>query len=131
MPAVLAFGIALGGGLWVGERFPFSRFSMYAGVAPRTQGAAPVFVVDGRIETIVSYDRFVGLDPDALVQPTGIPSTLDFRVLQMRSWVRGHGIHDGGCPSRAELGFLVFSQRTDGGLDQDLRVVSSGTACPR
>jgi hypothetical protein len=121
-----AFAIYLGGGLFFGERFPFSRFSMYADIAARDRGAIPVFLADGVDTEPRTFRSFSGLDPARFRAPEGVVSTLDYVVNERAAWVAAHPADTPG-PIRIEVGFDLV--RLDHGvIVHDVRVVEDGTA---
>jgi hypothetical protein len=151
-PALVAFAVVLGGGVVLGETFPFSRFSMYAGIEPRDRGATPVFLADGEIVPVEQFDAFQ-LEVDAWRSPEGIPTTMDYLTNDIAGWIRAHpspvapgvppapvapGVPPApvapgvppGCV-RAELGWVISTRGDDGAIAQSTLVQSSGTACRR
>jgi hypothetical protein len=128
-PALVAFAVVLGGGVVLGETFPFSRFSMYAGIEPRDRGATPVFLADGEIVPVEQFEGFQ-LDVDAWRSPEGIPTTMDYLTNDIAGWVRAHP-GDTSCAVRAELGWVISTRGDDGAIAQSTLVQSSGTACRR
>jgi hypothetical protein len=86
-----------------------------------------VLLVDGEIAVAEDYEAFSGLDPNALQQPAGIPSTMAYRTEEIRRWV---GEHPGEAPGEvaAELAFVVLEQHPDGAIDRTVLVVDSGRA---
>lgn len=126
--ALLAFAVYLGGGVVLGDTFPFSRFSMYsvAGGA-RDQGAVPVFLADGTPQPVEAFEAFHGLEPSRYAPPRGIPCSLEYRVQDMARWVAAHPAERPG-PVRAELAFVILEQQSDGSVHQTIEVISSGWA---
>ena len=64
--AAVAFGLYVAGAWLLGERFPFSRFSMYASLGRYQESHVPVFLADGRPAEVRSYARFSAIDPAAV-----------------------------------------------------------------
>ena len=96
--------------LWVGDRFPFSRYSMYARLRGRTEGAVLVVRADG-VE--VDFDRVVawrGIDP-ATMDPHGVPCSLHWVALEAQRWVGQHtvGEEGGELPVEIEVGWRILS----------------------
>jgi hypothetical protein len=95
--------------LWVGDRFPFSRYSMYARLRGRTEGAVLVVRADG-VE--VAFDRVVawrGIAPAAM-DPHGVPCSLHWVVLEAQRWVGQHTVgEEEELPSVIEVGWRILS----------------------
>lgn len=93
----------------VGDRFPFSRYAMYASTAMRSEGGVPSFRADGRDARIDDYVDFVGIDPDA-IYPAGIPCSLEWRVREWQRWLRSHQSDVPGAagPIAIEIGFRML-----------------------
>jgi hypothetical protein len=129
LPAVCAFAIYLGGSLALGERFPFSRFSMYADVAGRAEGAVPVFLADGEPASPHAFTGFAGIDPDGLL-PRDIPCSLEYVVADAARWIRTHPASEGrrGEGARFQVGYRILTIDARGGLSERLRIVAEGRA---
>ena len=115
----------------VGDRFPFSRYSMYASTAVRDHGAVPVFLADAEPAPIDAFDRFAGLDPDTLY-PKGLACSLEWQVHEAKRWIRGHRAAFGEEPGpvKVAFGFVILRVDAEGRLSEELRLTGEGTAWP-
>src|SRR5690606_13597503 len=77
--AAAAFACYVAMAWLVGERFPFSRFSMYASLGTYRQSHVPVFLADGHPAEARSFHRFAGIDPEVIAPGTRICS-LNHRI---------------------------------------------------
>ncbi len=118
--------------LRLGERFPFSKYSMYAVTARRKAGAVPVFLADGRPAPIERYTAFSGIDPERISPP---PSTcsLEWRVHELRRWLSSHRSEPGAAPGPVSVavGYRLLALGPDGRLAERLKLVARGSAWPR
>jgi hypothetical protein len=113
--------------LRVGDRFPFSRYSMYAKLRDRREGAVLYVTADGRDTGIHTLDAFHGIDPDH-VTFDGYPCSQQWVVVEAQSWVRRHV--SATAPADAvpvEIGFRIL--RVEGTVLHERRaVLARGTA---
>lgn len=111
----------------VGDRFPFSRYSMYASVRQRTEGAVFSVRVGGVETPVARLDRFVGIDPDAL-SPRGFPCSQEWVVWEVRRWVGDHLADRADADAVAvELGFRLVRLQ-DGRLEERFVPLAAGRA---
>ncbi len=87
--------------LAVGDRFPFSRYSMYASLKGRVQGAVLYVEADGVAVDIARLWRFSGVDPTR-IDPRGHPCSQEWAVYEVRRWVAEH--LEAGLPLPEEAG---------------------------
>lgn len=119
--------------LLVGDRFPFSKHSMYASTAVRKEsGAVPLLLADGKPAAVDHFDRFRGLDPDALY-PDGLPCSLEWQIHEAGRWIREKRAEDTDAPGpvKVEWGFVLVKARKDGRLSERWYPIQQGTAWPR
>lgn len=116
----------------VGDRFPFSRYAMYASTAMRLEGGVPLFRADGRDARIDDFVDFVGIDP-AAIYPAGIPCSLEWRVREWQRWLSAHRSDVAGVegPIRIQIGFRMLRVDEAGKLHQSIRFTQAGSAWPR
>mgnify|MGYP001480237886 CR=1 FL=1 len=117
--------------LVVGDRYPFSRYSMYARLTTRSEGAV-LYVRAG--------DRFVrpealavvhGLDI-AIVQPRGKPCSQEWLVYEAQRWLEQHSGKsppENGVP--VEVGWRMLRVDAAGMLHERLEPITSGTGLLR
>lgn len=126
--ALLAFVVWLTGGLLLGECWPFSRYSMYADIADREQGALPLFWANGQPAEPEQFSSFYGVDPSAFNGPEGIPTTFDYLTRPRAQWVSTHpAAHPG--PVRIEVGWELVKMGPHG-LERSPMILSTGSAWP-
>lgn len=119
--------------LLVGDRFPFSKHSMNASTAVRKEaGAVPLLLADGKPAAVDDYDRFQGLDPDAMY-PDGLPCSLEWQIHEAGRWIRDKTAdsEDAPGPVKVEWGFVLVKARKDGRLTERWHPLQEGTAWPR
>jgi len=119
--------------LVVGDRFPFSKHSMYASTAVRNEsGAVPLLLAGGKPAAVDRYERFQGLDPDKLY-PDGLPCSLEWQIHEAGRWIRDKAAPDGDAPGpvKVEWGFVIVKARKDGRLTERWFALQEGTAWPR
>lgn len=127
--ALVAFGVFLLGNLALGERFPFSRYDMYAGAGGLTQGGVPVFRAAGRPADVRDYEAFAGIDPDALL-PAHVTTSMGHVVHDAGRWIaarRAPGGDSGPGAVEVEFGYRVI-RVVDGRLRESWHSVARGTA---
>ena len=115
--------------LIVGEWFPFSRFSMYSTLGRRTEGAVPVLLADGVVARARDFDRYVGLEAQAL-GPGTRPCSMNYRVDEDRRWIASHSGTTPG-PVRIEYGYVPVRISQGRVLRGPVDVVARGRAWPR
>ena len=119
--------------LVVGDRFPFSKHSMYASTAMRSEsGAVPLLLADGKPAAVDRFVRFQGLDPDALY-PERLPCSLEWQIHEAGRWFRDKAAEPGDAPGpvKVEWGFVIIKARKDGRLTERWFPIQEGTAWPR
>jgi len=119
--------------LVVGDRFPFSKHSMYASTAVRNEsGAVPLLLAAGKPAAVDRYERFQGLDPDNLY-PDGLPCSLEWQIHEAGRWIRDKTAPAGDAPGpvKVEWGFVIVKARKDGRLTERWFAIQEGTAWPR
>ncbi len=119
--------------LIVGDRFPFSKHSMYASTAMRDDsGAVPLMLADGKPVAVDRYDRFQGLDPDNLY-PERLPCSLEWQIHEAGRWFRDKAAapDDPPGPVKVEWGFVIVKARKDGRISERWFPIQEGTAWPR
>lgn len=126
--SVAAFAVFFVGGLDLGELYPFSRFSMYAAIAPRDEAAIPTFRADGRDVPPEALTDFFGLDPDNLAAPVGVVTSTDHVLRERAAWIRAHQATTPG-DVKVEVGWsLIRLDPTTGGLLRRELTLQTGTA---
>lgn len=126
--ALAAFAVFFVGGLDVGELYPFSRFSMYAAIAPREEAAIPTFRADGRDVAPEALTGFFGLDPEGLAAPEGIVTTTDHILRERAAWLRAHAGTTPG-PVTVEIGWELWRlDPTTGALTRRALTLQRGSA---
>ncbi len=89
---LIAAGTALvyAGISWlVGDRFPFSRYAMYADLEGRREGAVLVVRAGGREVGFAEVIAWHGIDP-AAIEPFSVPCSLHWVVFETQAWIRDH-----------------------------------------
>jgi hypothetical protein len=113
--------------LAVGDFYPFSRYSMYARLTTRTEGAV-LYVKAG--EAFVApddLDAVCGLDVDA-IDPRGVPTSQEWVSHEAMRWLRSRsvGAIEGGVP--IEIGYRMLKVDERGQLHERLAPRTRGTA---
>ncbi|MDP2314654.1 MAG: hypothetical protein Q8P41_17250 [Pseudomonadota bacterium] len=126
--ALGAFALYVSGGLLLGERFPFSRFTMYADIAPRDRGAVPFFLANGKAAEPHDFRGFHGLSAGGFSAPEGVVGTLGYIVAERAAWVVAHPAGSAG-PVDITVGYDLVRVE-DGRVLHDLRITAEGTAWP-
>lgn len=102
--------------LVVGDRFPFSRYSMYAKLRGREEGAVLVIRADGVELPFYELARWHGVDPAAL-DPAGVPCSLQWVAYEARRWVEQHTVASAeGLPLEVEVGWRILRVDPQGRL---------------
>jgi hypothetical protein len=113
IPALIAACAAViyGGIAWiVGDRFPFSRYSMYADVGGRQEGAVLVVRVGGREVDFHEVVAWKGVDP-ARIEPFSVPCSLHWVVFEAQRWISEHA---GEATMELEIGYRILRVEPDG-----------------
>lgn len=112
--------------LLVGDRFPFSRYSMYARLTHRREGAVlyvkagEVFVAPDDLELVS------GLDVPAL-DPKRVPCSQEWPVYEAQRWLTLHSVDEPPKDAvRVEVGYRILSVGADGVLSMRLDPVTVG-----
>ena len=108
---------------WVGERFPISRYSMYASNAPHERGAVPVVLANGEPADVEDFVDFSGLDLVRWSPPE--PCSLEYILADARRWIEAHP----GSGGDVEIGLaFVVVTLADGALHEETVVLQRGRA---
>jgi hypothetical protein len=129
--AWIAFALYLGASLLAGERFPFSRYDMYASLGDRKVGAVLAFRVDGNDVDVRRFDRFAGFDPANLL-PEDTPCSMEYAVEDARRWMEAHRAAADAPPGpvRLEIGYWWIT--VEGGrIVRDFRPIGEAMAWRR
>jgi hypothetical protein len=94
----------------VGDRFPFSRYSMYADLRGRDRGSVPFVRFEGRDVAVETLDRFSGVT-GAAFDLTGVPCSQEWIVWENRRWIDAHQGDPGDGAGVVEVGFRHFRIR--------------------
>lgn len=106
--AFTAFFTYMAVSLLVGDTFPFSRYSMYAKLRNRVEGAVFAVRVAGQLVPVGELERFVGVDP-AKVDPEGYPCSQQWVVYEARRWIEANGAAEADDTSvEVEVGFRIL-----------------------
>jgi hypothetical protein len=109
----------------IGEAFPFSRFSMYAGLGGRDHAAVPSFELDGELVDPMDLAAFSGIDPQALVPP-GVATSQEHTLAPVARHIAAHpGSGEGG--QGLQVVWRVF-RIDDGELTEERLVGQEGQA---
>ena len=112
--------------LLVGDRFPFSRYSMYATLTRRQEGAV-LYLKMG--ERFIAADELVeihGLDVPAL-DPKRVPCSQQWAVYEAQRWLSAHSVKTApkdGAP--VEAGYRMLRVEADGSISMRLIPLTSG-----
>jgi hypothetical protein len=113
--------------LVVGDRFPFSKYSMYASLGQRSEGAV-LYVQAGAC--FVSPDQLEavhGLDVPAL-DPKRVPCSQQWVVYEAQRWLENHGVDAPPADGvEVEVGYRMLKVEDDGSVSMNLHPVTSGT----
>jgi hypothetical protein len=124
--ALVACVAYIGISLLVGDRFPFSRYSMYARLTHWREGAV-LYVRAG--EEFVAPDELecvFGLDVPAL-DPKRVPCSQEWLVYEAQRWLTAHLVNDE--PEDAivvEVGYRMLRVEPDGSISMRLDPVTTG-----
>jgi len=128
--AAVAFAVL---SLLVGDRFPFSKHSMYASTAARGKtGAVPLFLAHGKPAPIDQYHRFLGLDPDNLYNKD-LPCSLEWQTHEAGRWIRDKSDPPDAEPGPVPVawGYVIIRVQDDDTLKETWLQKQTGTAWPR
>lgn len=91
-----------------GEVFPFSRYSMYAKLRGRTEGAVLSVRADGAEVDVARLHEFVGIDAEK-VDTAGYPCSQSWVVTEARRWITDHPGSSAASPEvDVEIGFRIL-----------------------
>lgn len=113
--------------LLVGDRFPFSRYSMYARLDQRREGAVLYVRAGERFVVADELEVVHGLDVPAL-DPKRVPCSQQWLVYEAQRWLTNHSVAappEGGIP--LELGYRILSVDDAGALSERLAPVTRGS----
>jgi hypothetical protein len=125
--AAAAFAIYVAVALVVGDRFLFSRYSMYAKLTSRTEGAVLYARLGDRFVSPDDLDAVHGLDVPAL-DPTRVPCSQQWAVYEAQRWLESRAVAtppSDGLP--VELGWRMLRVDDAGALVERLDPVTAGT----
>ncbi|MFZ5482336.1 MAG: hypothetical protein ACOZNI_36580 [Myxococcota bacterium] len=114
--------------LVVGDRFPFSRYSMYASLTTRDEGAVLYVRSGDRFLAPDDLDAVFGLDVPAL-DPARVPCSQQWAVYEAQRWLASRAAPappEGAVP--IELGWRMLRVDDAGGLVERLAPVTAGVA---
>jgi len=126
---LVSLALVAGGGVVLGEVYPWSRYSMYADLGQRDHGAVPLVRVDGQQADLRDYVAFADLDPAAFRPPPDVPCSMLYVFDQQSEHVRGR-LRAGPGPLPVEIGVLLVRPGR-GGPQVEERVLQRGSAWPR
>lgn len=114
--------------LIVGDLFPFSRYSMYAQLTTRKEGAVLYVRVGERFVSPDDLDSFHGLDVPAL-DPKLVPCSQQWFVYESQRWMdlQRVGSRVEGAVE-IEVGYRMLAIDEQGALSERLAPVTRGTA---
>lgn len=125
---IAAFAVFFVGALDVGELYPFSRFSMYAAIAPREEAAIPTFRADGQDVSPEALTSFFGVNPEGLAAPEGIVTSTDHVLRERAAWIRAHTATTPG-PVTVEIGWELWRIDPEtGALTRRALLLQTGSA---
>ncbi|MFM2248712.1 MAG: hypothetical protein RL071_4787 [Pseudomonadota bacterium] len=126
---LVSLALVAGGGVVLGEVYPWSRYTMYADLGQRDHGAVPLVRVDGQQADLRDYVAFADLDPAAFRPPPDVPCSMLYVFDQQSEHVRGR-LRAGPGPLPVEIGVLLV-RPGPGGPQVEERVLQRGSAWPR
>lgn len=92
----------------VGDTFPFSKYSMYARLRGRVEGAVLSVRAAGKEVRAAQLCDFVGVDP-ALVTPDGYPCSQQWAVYEVQRWIADNQAAEAGADAvEVEVGFRII-----------------------
>lgn len=125
--ALVALVLYVGISLAVGDRFPFSRYSMYARLTHRREGAVLYVKAGERFVAPDELEAVFGLDVPAL-DPKRVPCSQEWLVYEAQRWLENHLVKTelpDGVP--VEIGYRMLSVNEDGLVSMRLAPVTKGT----
>ena len=91
----------------VGDRFPFSRYAMYADLGGRREGAVLVVRAGGREVAFQDVVAWHGIDPES-IDPFKVPCSLHWVVFEAQAWIRDHTVASAeGLAVPIEVGYRI------------------------
>lgn len=112
--------------LAVGDRFPFSRYAMYADLTGRKEGAVLYVRAADRFVAPDDLDAVHGIDVAAL-NPRGVPCSQEWLVHEAKRWLEAHVSE--AAPENAvtvEIGWRMLRVE-DGVVHERLQPITHGT----
>ncbi len=111
--------------LKVGDHFPFSRYSMYARLTTRTEGAVLYIKAGDQFVAPDDLDAVAGLQV-ARLDPSKFPTSQEWVTHEAQRWLAARTVDhiEGGVP--IEVGYRMLKVDPDGKLHERLHVVTSG-----
>jgi hypothetical protein len=112
--------------LVVGDRFPFSRYSMYAGLTERKEGAVFFVRTGDRFIAADELEAVSGIDVPAL-DPAKVPCSQQWIVYEAQRWLENHLVEE--HPEDAvpvEMGYRMLRVEADGTVSMRLEVLTKG-----
>lgn len=128
--ALVAMLLYMAISLRVGDRFPFSKYSMYADLRTRDEGAVLYVRLGERFVDPDQLEAVHGLDVEAL-DPKKRPCSQQWLVYEAQRWLRDHtvaSVPDGG--ELVEVGWRLLRIEPDGSLSERLEPMTRGTGRP-
>lgn len=110
--------------LRVGDRFVFSRYSMYAKLTSREEGAVLYVRVGERFVAPDDLDAVHGLDVAAL-DPTRVPCSQQWVVYEAQRWFTSRTTPEP-QPEPIEVGYRIL-RVAGSAVSMELRPLTSGT----
>ncbi len=114
--------------LIVGERFPFSRYLMYAALKDRSEGAVLYLRAGDRFLEPEQIQALWGMDVEAL-DPTRVPCSQQWIVYEVQRLLNARTTSEPPAKgTQVEAGYRMLRVLPDGQIEETLRPVSEGTA---
>ena len=114
--------------LVVGDRFPFSRYAMYAALKDREEGAVLYLRSGNRFLEPDEVRAVFGVEVDAL-DPKRVPCSQQWVVYEVQRLLRNRTVTE--PPSNGadlEVGYRMLRVDEHGDVHETLRPITSGTA---
>ncbi len=124
--ALAAMAVYIVISLLVGDRFPFSRYSMYANLTQREQGAVFFVRAGDRFVAADELDAVWGIDVPAL-DPKLVPCSQQWLVYEAQRWLESHLVEappEDSLP--LEIGYRMLKVEPDGAVSMRLDVLTQG-----
>ncbi|MES2642969.1 MAG: hypothetical protein V4850_26025 [Myxococcota bacterium] len=113
----------------VGDRFPFSRYAMYADLEGRREGAVLVVHADGREVEFQDVAAWHGIAPE-VIEPFTVPCSLHWVVFEAQKWIRDRtAASPEGLGVRIDVGYRIFRVTPEGDVVE--RIVPRGSGVGR